>query len=323
MGDPMWRLQTSINFLAEQVSLLRREKDVEILVTDWGSRKPVSHAVQLSSTAARLTKFIAVSEELAENYNDDSPFAEVYPINVAARRANGLFIARIDQDTLVTKDFLCHFFEHADGSKPALFDITKSMLFAARRQIPKHYIETKSPLSKIDGFIKSFGKYSPPEETSPFYAAAVGIILAHRDIWNKVGGYDERLIYYWWMDIDFSVRVKSIYSVIDIGRAWGHDFYHLEHYQFMGRQKKPRRLNSIWAKSDTPRPINPNNSSWGLSDHSFAINQYTNPDDAPSNTPDHKSSFLLHDIAWILSHIAISCARKIFRSPWALVRSKL
>ncbi len=42
MGNPVGRLEIALNYLAENVRLLGREESVEVIVTDWGSEKPLN-----------------------------------------------------------------------------------------------------------------------------------------------------------------------------------------------------------------------------------------------------------------------------------------
>src|SRR3990172_546005 len=111
MGNPRWRLQTSLNYLARNVYKLGLERKVEVIVSDWGSAEPLNAALQLSPEAATITSFLLTPPKLAKELQKDSPFSEVHALNAAARRSNGEYIGRIDQDTLVGKQFLNIFFE--------------------------------------------------------------------------------------------------------------------------------------------------------------------------------------------------------------------
>ena len=66
----------------------------------------MQEVLHLSPAAARIVSFLAIPPALARELQQDSPFPEVLAVNAAARRANGQYIGRIDQDTLVGKRFL-------------------------------------------------------------------------------------------------------------------------------------------------------------------------------------------------------------------------
>ena len=105
MGNSRWRLETSINLAllnAKKIGLL---DDIEIIVTDWGSEVPLSSVLSLINEAERRVKFINIPTKIAEKEQKDSKFPEVIALNVAARRATGDYIGRIDNDTIVGRNF--------------------------------------------------------------------------------------------------------------------------------------------------------------------------------------------------------------------------
>lgn len=265
MGDPMWRLSTAINYLSRQVHLLKRETQIEILVADWGSEERIDRVAELTEESTSITKFLYVPKEEADRLQKDSPFAEVFPLNAAARRANGQYIGRIDQDTLVTKEFIEHFFLHYEG-KDYGFDLRDSYLFVSRKQVPYSFTQKHPSLGDLEQFIYIYGSWSYSEEQKfCHWASPVGILMMHKDMWYDVGGYDERLIYYWYMDIDLAARLLSKYPIINIGKVYGYHFFHLEHvkpglkFRFSHRKRNPD-----WAKSLNKSSLNPNGTNWGL-----------------------------------------------------------
>ena len=118
MGNSRWRLETTLNYLAQRIRELGRENDVDVLVADWGSDIPLSEVLQLSPAAAKIVSWLLIPPEIARPLQKDSPFPEVLALNAAARRATGEYIGRIDQDTLVGRRFLEFFFELYEGTQP-------------------------------------------------------------------------------------------------------------------------------------------------------------------------------------------------------------
>lgn len=271
MGDPMWRLSTSINYVCQKVYALNRQQQVEIVVADWGSATPIAEVIQLSKQAAAITRFIEVPLAMAQSLQQDSPFGEVYALNVAARRSKGLYIGRIDQDTLVAQDFLVCFFDAFEKKSPVPFDIENTYMFAARKQLPYEFVAKKPGMDDLDFAIERYQKFTLNEELPYCYwASAVGILMMHRKLWDEVGGYDERLIYYWFMDVDLATRLINKYPVVNIGKVFGYHFFHLEHINvgFKFRHSH-RKLNPDWAKSFNKPILNPNGNNWGLGDVSL------------------------------------------------------
>ncbi len=275
MGDPMWRLSTAINYLSKNVYALGREAEVEIIIADWGSDEAISKVVSLSPESAAITKFLYVPPDVASALQKDSPFAEVFPLNAAARRAKGKYVGRIDQDTLVHRDFLAHFFRHYEGKQDYGFDLQTSYLFVSRMQVPYRFVQRFPSLGDINYHIDRFGKWSYSEEQKfCHWASPVGILLMHRDIWDDIGGYDERLIYYWYMDVDLATRLMKKYPIINIGKKYGYHFFHLEHvkpglkFRFSHRKRNPD-----WSKSFDKPILNPNGPGWGMANVDLSVSK--------------------------------------------------
>lgn len=136
MGNSRWRLETTLNYVADQVEVLGRTKDVEVLVADWGSDIPLRDVLRLTPAAALIVSFILIPPEIARALQKDSPFPEVLALNAAARRAKGAYIGRIDQDTLVGRRFLEVFFDLYDGKRQLAIPLDRALLYANRHAIP-------------------------------------------------------------------------------------------------------------------------------------------------------------------------------------------
>jgi GT2 family glycosyltransferase len=266
MGDPMWRLATAINYVAQHIESLQKQQQVEIVVADWGSEIPIADVIQLTEQACAITRFIQVPADLAMNLQQDSAFGEVFALNAAARRSKGQYIGRIDQDTLVTKDFLVCFFDALDGKRNDGFDLSNTYMFAARKQLSFSFVSKQPSIQDLELSIAHMATFTFNEElTFCHWASPVGILLMHRNIWYDIGGYDERLIYYWFMDVDLATRLINKYPVVNIGKVFGYHFFHLEHVrsQFKFRHSH-RKLNPAWSKSFNKPVLNPNGKDWGL-----------------------------------------------------------
>ena len=107
------------------------------------------------------------------------------------------------------------------------------------------------PGSQVARFVRLFGRGAHPEvEGSPVLdALLVGIWLVPRDVWTACGGYDERHIYYNWMEVEMIRRLDERYRLVDLGEIVDYDFYHLEHRNpRLGlRRAEERTRTSIWT----------------------------------------------------------------------------
>jgi hypothetical protein len=273
MGDSLWRLQTALNYVAQNVRELGREADVEVLVTDWGSGEPLRDVLELSPAATRMTSFVLVPPAIARELQHDSPFPEVIALNAAARRATGEYIGRIDQDTLVGQRFLRTFFDIHEGR--SRLSPTLAMGFSTVKMVSFRFAVRCPAPSSVALFVRWFGRYlSTERERShlPFYALGVGIWLLHRDLWYESGGYDERMIYMNGMEPNMIRRLMPKHDMVDLGELTEHDFYHLEHYHPWSprRSSSHRRVNPHLPFSQ-PEAVNPNGEGWGLSRHDLQV----------------------------------------------------
>lgn len=271
MGNSRWRLQTTLNYVANQLETLGRMEDVEVLVADWGSEIPLREVLQLTPAAAQIVRFMLVPPVIAHALQKDSPFPEVLALNAAARRARGTYIGRIDQDTLVGRYFLEVFFDLYDGRRHLAVSLNRALLYSNRHAIPYWFAVRCSAYCHVAKFIQLFGR-GCRLETLPnrdFWTYAVGIWLIHRDLWAECGGYDERFIYYNWMEVEMILRLRQRYSLIDLGKIVDYDFYHLDHRNPRARLTRRdfgQKANIFHLDpSAPPLPFDPNAEAWGLS----------------------------------------------------------
>ena len=267
LGNPVWRLETTLNYTANRVRALGLERDVEVIVADWGSEIPLADVVALGPAAAGVVSFLRVPPALARELQQDSPFPEVLALNAAARRARGRYIGRIDQDTLVGERFLrwlCDAVEKAQPIDGTDGPMETTLLFANRRSIPYRFAVLCPRLAVVERFVAWFGWRLRIETGRVFYRIDVGVWLLHRDLWDACGGYDERMIYMNDMEIDMVTRLMSKYPLIDLGKLVGYDFYHLDHYHPRGS-----RSSSTHREVNTHHPLpplgfQPSGDGWGL-----------------------------------------------------------
>jgi hypothetical protein len=278
MGNSRWRLQTTLNYVAQMVQELGRDDDVEVLVADWGSETPLHEVLELSPAAARLVSFILIPPEIAHELQKDSPFAEVLALNAAARRASGKYIGRIDQDTLVGNRFMEYFFDLHEGKQQFEVPVNSALLFANQRMVPYRFAVRCPPFWAVEKYVRYFGRFFKIEVTTgnTFYCHGVGIWLAHRDLWDECGGYDERMIYMNSMEINMISRLLKKYKMVNLGQLVNYAFYHLEHYHpAVPRRSSTHRMvnpDHLFAEYDI---LNPNGPGWGLVQYHFEKRPYS------------------------------------------------
>jgi hypothetical protein len=280
MGNSRWRLETTLNYVADQVEALGRAEDIEVLVADWGSEIPLREVLRLTPAAARIVSFMLIPPEIARVQQKDSPFPEVLALNAAARKARGLYLGRIDQDTLVGRHFLEVFFDLYDGRRHLAIPLDRALLYSNRRAIP-YYFAVRCPAHRqVAKFVRLLGHRCPLEtlvniKNREFWTYYVGIWLIHRDLWIECGGYDERHIYYNWMEVEMILRLRQRYTLVDFGKIVDCDFYHLGHrsprIRFNRSAFGHRRNTFELDPSAPPLPYHPNSNAWGLAEFKLKV----------------------------------------------------
>ena len=281
MGNSRWRLETSINLALLNAKKANFLDKLEIIVSDWGSEVPLSKVLNLIPEAKGRVKFVYIPPDTTKVEQKDSKFPEVIALNAAAHRASGEYIGRIDNDTVVGKEFFRRFVQLYKANPLDTIDLKDSFLFVERRSVPYRISRLSLPLSQIHWFIKTFSKFfkveSATEWGKEFWHSPVGIMMFHRDIWFATNGYDERLIYWGWMEGDLALRIGQHHKVVEFSNYVGHDLYHLEHYSNLV-EYKDRNGAATPRKKNEPKYDNlnyrENSVSWGLHDYSLSFDPY-------------------------------------------------
>ena len=317
MGDSRYRLETTLNYTAAAVAALGLEREVEVLVTDWGSEVPLAEAVRLEAPAAALTRFLTVPPPLAQARQGRSPFPEVLALNAAARRASGRFIGRIDQDTLTGTRFLGTFVGWARGERPLPASFTRpledTLLFANRRSIPYRLAVRRPPLASLTRHLEARGAALTIETGRVIYNLDVGIWLAHRDLWDACGGYDERMVFMNEMDPDMVRRLMTRYPLIDLGPLVGWDFYHLDHYHPRGSRSSSTHREVNTTHVFPPLGFRPSGEAWGLAACTLTADRATRPPVA--RTPERGRD----RIAWAGLRLLVGVQRTVDRVLYPFV----
>ena len=283
MGNSRWRLETSINLgllNAKKAGLLEQ---LEIIVSDWGSEIPLREVLQLVPEAKSRVKFVHTPRDISIIEQKDSKFPEVIALNAAARRASGLYIGRIDNDTVVGEEFFRKFNQLQINNSTDELDLKDSFLFVERKSVPYRISRLSLSLSQINWFINTFRNFFKIESATdwgrPFWWSPVGIMMFHRDIWQSTQGYDERLIYWGWMEGDLALRLGQKHQIVEFSKYVGYNFYHLEHYSNL-IEYKDRNGPATPRKKNEPKfeDLNycENSLSWGLKNYNILLQPYSN-----------------------------------------------
>ena len=281
MGNSRWRLETSINLAllnAKEANFLDK---LEIVVSDWGSEIPLSEVLNLVPEAKGRVKFVHIPPDIAAVEQKDSKFPEVIALNAAARRSCGEYIGRIDNDTVVGAEFFRKFAKLHENNPTSELDLKDSFLFVERKSVPYRISRLSLPLPLTSSFIKFFSNFFKVESAKDwgreFWWSPVGIMMFHRDIWHATQGYDEKLIYWGWMEGDLALRLEQKHKIVEFSKFVGYDFYHLEHYSNLV-EYKDRNGTATPRKKNEPKfeGLNycENSNDWGLHSSPVGLTEY-------------------------------------------------
>lgn len=252
-GDSLARLSNTLFHLSMYVG-------GEFIVVDWGSEVPISEKISILGFPAiecrGNIRFIHVPQDITKQYK--TPFNEVVALNIAARRAVGTYVARLDQDIIIGQEYAKWCKELPDtGWAPAYF--------SQRRELAEDSIPSVANL-KPENF-PVWGNW--PLTYDDFYKAAVGIILAPRSKWHLLRGYNEQLIYRNHMEHDLCRRFKQAIGLENLGLILNADFYHQWHSDVdtIGRPQNIQPTEEILH--ELAERIKVNDENWGMGQHKF------------------------------------------------------
>ena len=239
-GDSLERLKKS---LLHNVELLRN-KPAEIIVTDWGSEQPLSEMLDEELYPREIVKFNYISPRITRRI--PSVFPEVLCLNSGARESKGDYIGRLDQDTIIGKNFIEWFF----SDKPN----EESFYFSTRRDMEQNQFSTSpdevghNPCDRLN--INSFWK------------CAVGVLLIPKKIWYDIGGYDEKNMWINHMEHEFIVRLNKVCKFVNLGPQIDFDFYHIYHERHTMAGRKSN--NFVGLELSSGIETRPNGVNWGF-----------------------------------------------------------
>jgi hypothetical protein len=231
-GDSLGRLRTSLQLNLKSLRAAF-SSDFEILIGDWGSANRFTRAM-LGIEDDKEVRLFYFPPQLTEKY--PSEFDEVHPLNFLTRQASGQFVARLDQDIILGSRFIENA-PHLKGGK---------LYWSTRRDLEKGVYEESD--------VRSVRNCPNQAE---FRTAAIGIIIASKQAWESVQGYNEALIHRNHMEHDLCDRLMAHVGpnfLVNFGELLDSPFYHIYHDTAPGQQRRWNNRDAVFA----------NDSDWGM-----------------------------------------------------------
>jgi hypothetical protein len=275
MPDFLYRITTTLNFIARNLSLLNRLHDVEIVIVDWGSRKPMSETLNLSPQAAQICRFLYVPLELIkEIQNGKENFHPSISVNVGIRKSSGNFIMLSAADTLFTKFSLDSLLQLLDGTHQLPVDIHRTYFICSRHNVPWQFVKRQPSLDEWEYFLlTTAGEYIGNEGALYSISSSAGSLMMNKLLWHEMSGLDEKCNGWGFNDIDLSLRMSQNYTWLEL-TCIGVSSYHMAHDPYDRRPAKKQIFNPHYYNKD----IRVNEDTWGLNSYALKLTTLCSPE---------------------------------------------
>lgn len=333
MLDFKYRITTTINHIAQNLTQLGRLADVEILVADWGSQIPMVQTLNLSPEAIRITRFIYVHPSIIRSMQGGREnFHSARAFNVAIRRACGEYILFYNADTLFPQYSLETLLRLLNGELPLPVKPDQTFFLIPRFNVPWQFLERRPNLDEWDRYLLLFAKKQPLEPVSNYeFFGGSGALLMHRSLWHEVRGIDENLPGWGGQDNDLGLRISQKYPSLSL-TGMGIFLCHMGHTPSGSRQSAVSKSNTLTYNAT----IYANDENWGLGDVNLEIlsRDFTSPEQTRVQSDKHEfisnkiqvkssedilSELKGNDNFTLLNHV-VSC---FYRKLWKIDRRDL
>jgi hypothetical protein len=229
-GDYLYRLGTCLSFLARNAERVGLLDDIEVLVVDWASERPLARVLPLVPAARRITAFLEVTPDLVRSRVGAVRWIPTCAINVGVRRAKGEFILSTDSDCLWSEAAMAALGRLARGQIALPVPVEDLFCYVRRHQVPWATVHRRPRLDEWTRLVALLAAGVQPERAgiSCLGGFSAGQLM-HRDLWYDARGYDESLDRPWgWSDNDLMLRVSQRHPWLDVS---GHGLIglHMEH----------------------------------------------------------------------------------------------
>lgn len=253
-GNAVTRLEATLNHTGKIFASHNLLNSIEVILTDWGSIVPLEKILKLNNEIMSVIKINYIKQEITSKF--PTKFSEVHALNSAAKLANGAFIARIDQDTLIGDKFINWFFDKNISNSSCSY-------FSNRRDMDE--IQSAECLKNTLDYIKlnvtKVNLSSTSINENNYWREAVGIFLIPRNIYYEIRGYDEKNIFTNHMEHEFCTRLNKKCGLVQLGPIVNYDFLHIFHKR---TDNKKRKKNIYLSDRELSKlDVIANNENWG------------------------------------------------------------
>jgi cellulose synthase/poly-beta-1,6-N-acetylglucosamine synthase-like glycosyltransferase len=240
-------------------SLKLTPSDVEIVFVDWGSQDPLW---PLLVDGSGFLRYIIVPPEIAKNFDPpETKFSFVHSINTGIFRCKGDYIIHVDLDVYTDVDSMRKLINCLVEPEAHQYQYYFTRFFIGVQQYSEHFDKPEYICN-----IRVRESVHPAITGPEIFNGGSTAVMASRQAWHDVGGYDERYIYWGAQDVDLFTR-WYLYGLrgSDLHTTHGIRFVHMEH----SRKSCPMTNNPSLNPRKPDKGIAPNGPIWGLQNISF------------------------------------------------------
>ena len=265
MGNYSWRLSTTLNKTAQNICRLGSQRYTELILCDWGSREPLLGELAIDSQVKKMLRVVLVPPEVCRKYDLDSTYSAVHAYNTTARRAVGKYILFSDADNFTPFDTMRNLYDILHAGSANGISLESTFFWGSRYEVPKQFHMSNPSIGEVDRYIsENWQSFQDRRIDKNNFLGGAGAILMKKDIWFDCRGFDEKLIYWGWSDIDLHHRLVSRYGMADL-RDYNIPFFHLAHYSSLDPAKQTQEMvHKKLNPMNMPTSFAPNDESWGL-----------------------------------------------------------
>jgi len=235
--DFLYRLSTTINFLAHSAKIAGRLDALEILIVDWASENRLKDSVSLSVDGIKVANFLYVPSEYTAEYSNRGIPGNICA-NIALRRAQGKLVGVCGAEVLIPASALTALFNIIDN-KSSITDFEQNLYVCGRYRLPIEWVTSKPSIEEWQNYLQlnSWRIQQEPGRGS-FLTGNAGLFLIPKKMLHQSQGLLEALDPFWgWNDVEYTMRAISKYSCIDLNSS-GVTIYDMEHFQTVGERSK-------------------------------------------------------------------------------------
>lgn len=267
----------------------------EVIYVDWNS--PLDKGSYLYNFIDKLPitgkfKHIVIPPDVARLLTRDDPKAqkccESIARNIGIRRAESDWIVSTNLDIIMPKreDIITTISELPNSTFSSLDKNT--FYTVSRREAPKEIIskytseqwkELREELYQIIPPRKFPAKVTPNDIFSLINCCG-DFQLAHKDVWNKIKGFEENMIYACYSDSN--IQKKAMIEGFDLQALYSPPLFHMEHGSYFTKEDGTRTSDEGNYSGDSQAYNDPwywieyfnqseNNENWGLKDIEIEI----------------------------------------------------